>query len=109
MNTDTPPEPWETVEYDLTANMPYGHLLRGLITLYGEALYLIAPYVPFLAKSRLISRWAEAHNNEAQLVLDFLPPGEHASLKLDLSCHPPASWDQVEGFSAMSMGPPGRQ
>src|SRR5207253_7284294 len=23
-------------------------------------------------------------------------------------CHPPASWDQVEGFSAMSMGPPGR-
>ena len=24
-------------------------------------------------------------------------------------CHPPASWDQVEGFPAMSMGPPGRQ
>ena len=24
-------------------------------------------------------------------------------------CHPPAAWDQVEGFSAMSMGPPGRQ
>ena len=24
-------------------------------------------------------------------------------------CHPSASWDQVEGFSAMSMGPPGRQ
>jgi uncharacterized protein (DUF433 family) len=24
------------------------------------------------------------------------------------SCHPPASWVQVEGFSAMSMGPPGR-
>jgi hypothetical protein len=26
-----------------------------------------------------------------------------------LVCHPPAAWDQVEGFSAMSMGPPGRQ
>ena len=25
------------------------------------------------------------------------------------ACHPPAAWDQVEGFSAMSMGPPGRQ
>ena len=25
------------------------------------------------------------------------------------ACHPPAVWDQVEGFSAMSMGPPGRQ
>ncbi len=24
-------------------------------------------------------------------------------------CHPPASWDQVEVFPAMSMGPPGRQ
>ena len=24
-------------------------------------------------------------------------------------CPPPAAWDQVEGFSAMSMGPPGRQ
>jgi hypothetical protein len=24
-------------------------------------------------------------------------------------CHPPAAWGQVEGFSAMSMGPPGRQ
>jgi len=24
-------------------------------------------------------------------------------------CHPPAAWDQVEGFFAMSMGPPGRQ
>jgi transposase len=30
-------------------------------------------------------------------------------LRLAAWCHPPAAWDQVEGFSAMSMGPPGRQ
>ncbi len=32
-----------------------------------------------------------------------------ASSVLTVACHPPAAWDQVEGFSAMSMGPPGRQ
>jgi hypothetical protein len=32
-----------------------------------------------------------------------------AFLRTNLTCHPPASWDQVEGFPAMSMGPPGRQ
>ena len=44
----------------------------------------------------------------------FLPHAGKISLRLvrvpDCGhCHPPAAWDQVEGFSAMSMGPPGRQ
>ena len=32
-----------------------------------------------------------------------------AEAVLKAACHPPAAWDQVEGFCAMSMGPPGRQ
>jgi hypothetical protein len=34
------------------------------------------------------------------------PPQPEPNLK---ECQPPASWDQFEGFLAMSMGPPGRQ
>jgi hypothetical protein len=85
MKMDTPSEPWETVEYDLTADIPYGYLLRALIELYDKALCVFASYIPFLAKSRLISRWARDHNKEAHLILDFLPPGDHTSLKRDLS------------------------
>ena len=42
-------------------------------------------------------------------VTTFRPAPGRRDEVLALCCHPPAAWDQVEGFSAMSMGPPGRQ
>src|SRR5487761_967276 len=39
---------------------------------------------------------ASCHDLETAVGRSTPPPG---------SCHPPGAWDQVEGFSAMSMGP----
>ena len=44
----------------------------------------------------------------ALLAFTATPPAAFAT-RVPPACHPPAAWDQVEGFSAMSMGPPGRQ
>ena len=103
--------------------------LRLFRELLPDQVRILGPDHPLILKTRNnIAGWTGGNGNLAEalrLFLELLPDQvrilgpEHpdtlttrnniATFTERSGCHPPASWDQVEVFPAMSMGPPGRQ
>jgi len=65
--------------------------------------------VSLLIGSRTLAKQCLTGLNERQALRAVTLLGRAAADQEGAKCHPPGAWDQVEGFSAMSMGPPGRQ